>query len=202
MNRRLLWLFLRSRLAGWGVLGLGVVSGVFAIWGIYQPSDETSVIALVAAPLTMAVVIVSTTYAPFGETEWTASRPLRPLRFGQLVGMLVVATAGLLAAAPLWPEEGGSLMLARNLLGIVGIGLIVALPLGTSLAWIGPALAAFLALFVNEEDISQKPLTLVWTWPVRMSSDTGAVLIALLLLVAGMIAYAQRPPRNTVDELH
>ena len=202
MSIRLAWLFLRSRLAGWGGFGLVVVSVAFALWGTLQTGNETNGIALVVAPLTMAVLIVSTTHAPFGETEWTASCPLAFMRFGQLAGMLAVAVVGLLAAAPLWPGDGDSLMLSRNLLGIAGIGLIAALPLGSSLAWIGPALAAFLAVFVGEGDITQKAVTLLWTWPVRASGDDGAIWTALLLLIAGLVAHSRRPLRDPIDETH
>lgn len=205
MNGRLFVLFLRSRLAGWGTLGLAVVALGFLLYGaLWAGSAELGGIVAVVVPLLLTVLIVGTTRSPFGEPERAASRPLAPLRFGQLTGMAGVAALSLILAAFTWPdaESGSDLrwLLLRNLLGLLGLGLLAALPLGASLGWVAPSLVGFLALFTKPNDLSGSSHDALWTWPTRAADDTSALVIALLLVVLGLLAYTCQPLCETVED--
>lgn len=203
MRIRLAWLFLRSRLAGWCTLGLGIVSMLFAIWCfIYASIGDIPIIATVTVPLLMATLIVGTTKGPFGETERSASQSLVPLRVGQLTGMLLIASGGLSAGALFWTGDGASEVLSRNLLGLVGVGLLAALPLGASVAWVAPTTLAFFAIFGSQDRAAEYDYTALWSWPARAGDDRVAVSLAAVLIVAGLLAYSRPSFRETVDDTY
>ena len=71
-----------------------------------------------------AVVIVVTTHSPFGEAERTASRWLPYLRLGTALALTGVAIGVLQLAVTGASLDGGVLVLARNVIGVTGIGLL------------------------------------------------------------------------------
>lgn len=205
MTLRLFTLFLRSRLAGWGGLGLVAIVGAFYWFGITQSATSTSDLLTgvkVAVPLLLALVIVTTTRSPFGEAERTASRSLPLLRGGQLIGMALVAIAGLALAADAWRGDDVRLLLIRNLAGLLGIGLLAALLLGTSLAWIVPSVAGFLALLTTPDELANISHDILWTWPTRGIDDRAALALVAVMTLVGLLAHARRGARDTLDEAH
>jgi hypothetical protein len=87
------------------------------------------------------------------------------------------------------------LAVARNVLGMAGIGLLCSLATGGLLAWIGPL--AFVA-------VSQLALianySWPWTWPARPPTDRGGWIAAMTVLAAALIAYTIRGPRVTPSD--
>lgn len=139
-----------------------------------------------------AAIIATTLHSPIGETERATGRWLPYLRLGSTfsltglaVGILAVTAAG--AHLP-----GGDEVIVRNLVGLIGIGLLAASALGGPLAWIGPAVYSVIA---------QYALTAAWTtpsiWPARPADDLGAALYAGLTFSAGILAATARGARDT-----
>jgi hypothetical protein len=81
--------------------------------------------------------------------------------------------------------DGGVLTLARNVVGITGIGLLTSLVTGGLLAWI-PQLGyvAFAEYALNQA--WRNP----WTWPVRPPTDRGAWICAALVFAVGLGAFS------------
>jgi hypothetical protein len=89
------------------------------------------------------------------------------------IGTLTVATAG-----PYLP--GGAQAMARNVTGLIGIGLLSAAALGGALAWIGPVAYMAIAEFALNAGW-QTP----WIWSTHTPLDAGAALCSGLSFVAG-----------------
>ncbi len=95
--------------------------------------------------------------------------------------------------------NGGVLVLARNVIGITGIGLLASLVTGGLLAWILPmAYVAFAEYALIEAWRSP------WTWPVRPPDDRGAWICAAVVFAVGLAAFTvrgarARPRRQRVD---
>jgi hypothetical protein len=197
---RLTWLHLRCRRVPAALVGL-VGCGVF-LWaalayhwwlGSGPAAGEMPMLAESCA----AAMIAVTTYTPLGETERATGRWLPALRLVTALA-LCGAAIGLLAAGAAIATDpttgvalfGGVLPVARNVLGMAGIGLLCSVATGGLLAWIGPL--AFMAL-------SQLALianySWPWTWPARPPMDRGGWIAAMAVLVAALIVYTIRGPR-------
>jgi len=207
MSLHLVILYLRSRLAGWGALGLIAIVGAFSGFGIMQSATgtaDTFMLAKVVVPLMLTVVIVTTTRSPFGEAERTASRSLSLLRGSQLAAIALLAVGGLALAAGTWHSQGEDtrLLLIRNLFGLLGIGLLTALVLGASMAWLIPMLAGFLAIFSAPNELASASFDVLWTWPSRAINDRAALAIVVAVMLVGVLAHARYGARDTLDESH
>ena len=83
-----------------------------------------------------AVVIAVTTHGPFGEAERATGRWLPYLRLGSALALTGVAIGLLQLGVTGASLNGGVLVLASNVIGITGIGLLTSLVTGGLLAWI------------------------------------------------------------------
>ncbi len=189
---RLVWLHLRSRRVPAAVLALAVCAAALRAvlhWQLTSGgrlTQQTPMILEAAA----AVVIAVTTHGPFGEAERATGRWLPYLRLGSALA-LTGAAIGLLQLGVTGASlNGGVLVLARNVIGITGIGLLTSLVTGGLLAWI-PQLgyAAFAEYALNE--FWRNP----WTWPVRPPTDRGAWICAALVFAIGLGAFTLRGAR-------
>jgi hypothetical protein len=107
---------------------------------------------------------------------------------GLAIGVLQLAVTG----ASL---NEGILVLARNVLGVTGIGLLSSLVTGGLLAWILPmGYLAFAEYALLEAWRSP------WTWPVRPPADRGAWLCACLAYAAGLVAFIVRGARTRLTD--
>jgi len=101
----------------------------------------------------------------------------------------------LAAAAAAAHLPGGDNDVVRNLVGLVGIGLLSAAALGGTLAWVGPVAYAVIA---------QYALTAAWKtpwiWPARPPHDLDAILCATLTFAAGMITATLRGAHDSARE--
>ena len=165
----LAWLHLRSRRAPAALTAL--LACAVALWaslhyrwwlGTGNAADELPMILQGGA----AGIIAVTTYSPFGEPERAVGRRLAVLRAGLALALCGAAIGffALAAAAADSPRSsvylaGGILPVARNVLGMTGIGLIFSLVTGALIAWIGPL--AFTA-------ISQFALIANYSWPLKI----------------------------------
>lgn len=197
---RLIWLHLRGRrfpaaLAALLASGAAMWASLRYHWwlGTGNAADEVPMVLQGC----VAGIIAVATASPFGEPERAAGRRLPALRAGTLLA-LCGAAIGFFALAAACADNprtgvqlaGGILPVARNVLGMTGIGLGCCLLTGALLAWIGPlaftALCEY-ALIVNYSG----PLT----WPARPPADRGGWIAAMSAFAVGMIAYTIRGPR-------
>ena len=199
---RLAWLHLRGRRVPAAVLALTLCGGALraaAHWhlmsgGALEQQGPMVIEAGAAALIAMA------THSPFGEAERATGRWLPCLRLaaalaltGIAIGALQLGVTGAFLNGP--AEPGGVLVLARNVIGIAGIGLLGSLVTGGLLAWI-PVLsyAGFAEYALNAA--WRNP----WTWPVRPPSDRGAWICAAVVFAAGLAAVTFRGPRASLSD--
>lgn len=147
---RLAGLYLRSRRVGRAFLTLGISAAV--AWALtwflvsrtpYGVGHGGLTMMLVFGTLAAACVIGASAHSPFGDAERTAARPLPPLRFGQLAGLLFWAALVLCAALLTFDLEGARpayplLVLLRNLAFLAGLALVTARIAGARLSWVAP----------------------------------------------------------------
>lgn len=190
-------LYLRSRLAFPGAVGLLLIAGLCGVvghrWGS-QP--DLFLIATVTVPLAAAVVVCVTTDSPFGEVERSLSRPLVRMRLCHLVGQVIVASLVLAVASTSWPGVDVEWRFVRNLLGLGGLGLLSIRVLGGRLSWAPPLGFATLALFQRGVAGGGPP---DWAWVVQPTSRHTAAALSLSLLMAG-VALAARFGARDADE--
>jgi hypothetical protein len=138
---------------------------------------------------------VITTHSPFGEPERTASRWPPYLRLGTVLAMTGVAIGVLQLAVTGASLDGGTLVMARNVIGVTGIGLLSSLVTGGLLAWILP-----MAYIAFAEYALLQSWTNPWTWPVRPPDDRGAWLCACAVFAAGLVAFTIRGARTRLAD--
>jgi hypothetical protein len=191
---RLVWLHLRSRRVPGAVLALAVCGGVLRAalhWHWLFTAGPLAQQFPMIIEGGAAAVLVITTHSPFGEPERATGRWLPYLRLGTALAMTGVAIGVLQLAVTGASLNGGILMLARNVIGITGIGLLASLVTGGLLAWILPmAYVAFAEYALLE--VWRNP----WTWPVRPPDDRGAWICAAVVFAAGLAAFTVRGART------
>ena len=195
---RLAWLHARSRRVPAGVLALAVCAGVLHAalywhWTFASGRYAQQVPMIIAAGA--AAVIAVTAHSPFGEAERATGRWLPYLRLFTAVGMCGLAIALLQLGAAGQGLNEGILVLARNIIGITGIGLLCSLVTGGLLAWTLPiGYMAFCQYALLEA------WTAPWTWPVRPPADRGAWICACAAFAAGLLLFTVRGPRTRLSD--
>ena len=206
---RLLTLYLRSRHAGWTLLVVALMapcSWAGTAWLISLPEvglGRGALVPLLAFVTLMAASVISAgSGSPFGDVERTVARPLPPLRFCHLAGLLSAA-AVLLAAtlisfdlADAWPDPLPALL--RNLAGFFGLALLTARLVGARLSWIVPAafgMGAYLA--ARRPDDSFAP----WAWQMQPGLNGLSWTVALLLFAVGLVLVCLYGAREPAEEI-
>jgi hypothetical protein len=194
----LVWLHLRSRRAPAGILALTVCGAVLHAalrwhWAFNSGPYAQQVPMIIEAGA--ATVIAVTVHSPFGETERSAGRWLPCLRLLAAAGMCGLAIALLQLGAAGEGLNEGILVLARNVIGITGIGLLCSLVTGGLLAWTLPlGYLAFCQYALLEA------WTAPWAWPVRPPGDRGAWICAGAVFAAGLLLFTIRGPRTRLTD--
>jgi hypothetical protein len=135
--------------------------------------------------------------SPFGEPERATGRWLPLLRLGSTIAMAVTAIVAFAIASLGTHLAGGIADLARNVAGLVGIGLLSAALLGGALAWSGPVVYMIVGTYGLYSDWHPPALTSPWIWPARPPLDLGAALCAVVVFAAGVAAVTWRGARET-----
>ncbi len=142
-----------------------------------------------------AAVIAVTSDGPFGEPERATGRWLPYLRLGMALGLTGLAVGTLQLAVTGLSLDEGILVLARNVLGMTGIGLLTSLVTGGLLAWTLPlGYMAFAQYTLLEAWRSP------WLWPIRPPADRGAWIWAGLVFAAGLLAFTARGARTRLSD--
>ena len=195
---RLAWFHLRSRRVPAGILALAACGALLHAmlhwhWAFNSGPYAQQVPLIIEAGA--ATVIAVTVHSPFGETEQSAGPWLPCLRLLATAGMCGLAIALLQLGAAGESLNDGVLVLARNVIGITGIGLLCSLVTGGLLAWTLPlGYMAFCQYALLEG------WTAPWTWPVRPPADRGAWICACAVFTAGLLLFTIRGPRTRLSD--
>jgi hypothetical protein len=195
---RLGWLHLRTRRVPAGILaiaacGTALRAALHWHWTFTSGPYAQQVPLIIEAGA--AALIAMTAHSPFGEAERAAGRWLPWLRLCTAAGMCAVAIgllqlsvigAGLIEGFP---------VLARNVLGITGLGLTCSLVTGGLLAWTLP-----MGYMVFCQYALLEAWKAPWTWPARPPADRGAWICAALSCAAGLWLFAVRGPRTELSD--
>jgi len=184
---RLTWLHLRTRRVPAAVIALAVCGAVLRAalhwhWAFNSGSYAQQVPMIIEVGA--AAVIAVTAHSPFGETERSAGHWLPYLRMLAAAGMCGLAIALLQLGAAGENLNGGVLVLARNVIGIAGIGLLCSLVTGGLLAWTLP-----MGYMVFCQYALLEAWTAPWTWPVRPPADRGAWICACAVFASGLLLF-------------
>ena len=194
---RLAWLHLRSRRVPSALLALALCGGARRAVRPWHRVDGGALEQ--QGPMVIeagaAVVIAVTTHSPFGEAERAGGRWLPYLRLGAALALTGIAIGALQLGVTGASLPGGILVLARNVIGITGIGLLASLVTGGLLAWIPPlGYLGFAEYALNEA--WRNP----WTWPVRPPADRGAWICAAGVFAVGLAAVTFRGARTSLAD--
>jgi hypothetical protein len=194
----LTWLHLRSRRVPAGVLALAVCgtllhAALYWHWTFNSGPYAQQVPMIIAAGV--AAVIAVTAHSPFGEVERATGRWLPYLRLFATAALTGLAILALQLGAVAESLNDGFLMLARNVIGFTGLGLLCSLVTGGLLAWILPmGYMAFCQYALL--DAWRAP----WTWPVRPPADGGAWVCASAFFAAGLLLLTVLGPRIRLSD--
>ena len=195
---RLTWLHLRTRRVPAAVLALAACGALLHAalhwrWAFHSGPYAQQVPMVIEAGA--AAVIAVTVHSPFGETERSAGRWLPYLRLFAAVALTGVAILALQLGAAGQSLNDGILVLARNVIGFTGLGLLCSLVTGGLLAWILPmGYMAFCQYALLEA------WTAPWTWPVRPPADRGAWICASVAFAAGLLLLTTLGPRTRLSD--
>jgi hypothetical protein len=194
----LVWLHLRSRRVPAGILALAVCGALLHAalhwhWAFNSGPYAQQVPMIIEAGA--ATVIAVTAHSPFGETERSAGRWLPYLRLFASAAMCGLAIALLQLGAAGESLNEGVLVLARNVIGITGIGLLSSLVTGALLAWTLPMGYMFFCQYALLE-----AWTAPWTWPARPPADRGAWTCACAVFAAGLLLFTVHGPRTRLSD--
>jgi hypothetical protein len=142
-----------------------------------------------------ASIVGISTRSPFGESERATGHRLVALRLVTGISLTLLAIAGLTAGSAGAHLQYGVAGLVRDVVGLVGVGLVVAVATGGTLSWLGPlSFWAMSAYAINEG------WTTPWLWPGRPPHDGGAASCATVVFVLGLCLVAIRGARDSVDD--
>ena len=195
---RLAWLYARSRRVPAAVVALAVCGGVLRAalnghWAIGSGLEAQQIPLIIETGAAAAIAVTS--HGPFGEPERATGRWLPYLRLGMTLALTGLAIGILQLAVTGASLNESLLVLARNVLGLTGLGLLTSLATGGLLAWTVPLGYLAFAQYALLE-AWQSP----WLWPVRPPADRGAWIWACLVFAAGLLAFTVRGARTSVAD--
>jgi hypothetical protein len=195
---RLAWLYARSRRVPAAVVALAVCGGVLRAalnwhWAIGSGLEAQQIPLIIETGAAAAIAVTS--HGPFGEPERATGRWLPCLRLFTAIGLTGLALLALVLPAAGENLNEGILVLARNVVGITGIGLLTSLVTGGLLAWTLPVgYMAFCQYALLEA--WRAP----WAWPVRPPADRGAWIAACAVYAVGLLLFSVRGPRTQLAD--
>lgn len=189
---RWLGLYLRSRHAPAalvGAAGCAVVS--WSLWSAFSDSRAVGREMVVLTLLLAVAALTATLGGPDDALEKTAALRWAPRRAGHLLVALLVVVGLPLVTLATGARFGPAWFVVRDAAGLLGLTALGAAAIGTPRAWflpLGWTLAAI--MFPRAEPL----LGRVVTWQSQAPSSVAAAVVAGLLAVGGLIAYAAAGP--------
>lgn len=195
--RRIYGLHLASRGVPGATLAIGVCAVALRVILHWNPSGAgpgARIFPLLIGAGAASIVGIATR-SPFGEAERATGHRLVALRLIAALTLTLLAIAALAAGSVGAHLQYGVLGLVRDVGGLVGVALVVAVLTGGTLSWLGPlSLWAMSAYAINQR----------WTtpllWPDRPPHDVGAVLCAGVVFAFGLVLLTTRGARDSVDD--
>jgi len=136
-----------------------------------------------------------TAHSPFGETERATGRWPPYLRLLAAIGLTGLAILALQLGAVGENLNDGIGVLARNVIGFIGLGLPCSLITGGLLAWTLPMGYMTFCQYALLES-----WTAPWTWPVRPPANRGAWICACAVFAAGLLLFTIQGPRTRLSD--
>jgi hypothetical protein len=195
--RRIFRLHLSSRGVPAAILAIavcGVALRVILHWNPSGAGAGARIFPLLIGAGAASIVGIATR-SPFGESERATGHRLVALRLVTTITLTLVAVGGLAAASVGAHLEYGVLGLARDVGGLVGVALVVAVAVGGTLSWLGP-----LSFWAMSTYAINQGWTTPWLWPDRPPHDGGAAWCAALVFVLGLGLITARGARDSVDD--
>jgi hypothetical protein len=195
---RLAWLHLRSRRVPAGILALAVCGTLLRAalyWHLTLNSGPYAQLVPMIIAAGAAAVIAVTAHSPFGEVERATGRWLPYLRLFAAAALTGVAILALQLGAAGENLNEGFLVLARNVVGFTGLGLLCSLVTGGLLAWILP-----MGYMVFCQYALLEAWRAPWTWPARPPADRGAWISASVIFAVGLLLLTVLGPRTHLSD--
>jgi len=117
------------------------------------------------------------------------------LRLITALTLTLLAIAALAAGSVGAHLQYGVLGLVRDVGGLVGVALVVAVLTGGTLSWLGP-----LSLWATSAYAINQRWTTPLLWPDRPPHDVGAALCAAVVFAFGLVLLTTRGARDSVDD--
>ena len=194
---RVFRLHLASRGVPGAVLAIGACAVALRVILHWNPSGSgpgARIFPLLIGAGAASIVGIATR-SPFGEAERATGHRLVFLRLVTALTLTLLAIAGLAVGSAGAHLQYGILGLVRDVGGLVGVALVVAVVTGGTLSWLGP-----LSLWAT----SVYAINLRWTtpllWPDRPPHDVGAVLCAAVVFAFGLVLLTTRGARDSLDD--
>lgn len=194
----------RGDLVALGVLVVGAGAAPLAWWLTAQarlaqagfgpqdvPASRLPVVVL--APVLAAVLVSITLHGADLDLDATASRLSRRWRAAHATLVAVATTVVLGASMAPWGWDTGSAATARTCAGLVGLVLLGVTVLPPLLSWVPAFVYGSLVSLLSPDGI---PGASWWLWAAQPGPPDASWVVAGVLLVAGVVAYALRGPAH------
>jgi len=145
--------------------------------------------AVVLAALVASFLALSCLHTADDELDEGTPRPTRAATIGLVAGLVLLGGLTALASIPLEPWQRGGAELARNLIGLTGLGLIGAAIAGQAVGWTLPFLWTGISYFGVPRNYWQHPGEASWGWLMFPASWSATWLVAAGLLAVGLTTY-------------
>lgn len=188
-------LLARARGLTWSIPALLAVIGIGA-WCAHalesqQRFDEFDrAPAVVLAALTASFLTISCLHTADEELDGATPRLTRAAILGLVMGLVALGGLAALICLPLAPLERGGAELARNLVGLTGLGLLSGAVGRPAVGWTAPFVWTGISYFGVPKDFQNHPDQATWGWLLFPASYPTTWVVAGALLLAGLALYA------------
>jgi hypothetical protein len=190
-----LLLLARARGLTWSVPGVLAVVGVGA-WCAHALESQRRfdqydrVPAVVLAGLTASFLTISCLHTADEELDGATPRPPRAAVLGLVLGLITLGALAAVILLPFAPFARGGAELARNLIGLTGLGLLGGAVGGQAVGWAVPFVWTGISYFGVARDYQSHPGQAGWGWLMFPASWPATWGMAVALLLGGLAAYA------------
>ena len=146
--------------------------------------------AVVLAGLAASFLAVSCLHAADDELDGATPRPTQATTLGLVVGLVLLGAVTALLLLQEAPLERGGAELARNVIGLTGLGLFGLVLAGHALGWVVPFIWTGISYFGVPRNYTSHPNDASWGWLMFPATWPTTWAVAAALFVAGLAAYS------------